>query len=390
MKIRFLLHDVFGRGGGVVTVTLSLAGELAKRHDVELVSMYGSSAAPAHRLPANVEVKSLVEPVAGNVNPRRARLSSRPSAVIPAAEKRSSSYNRYTDKVLRRYLASLSGGALVTMQPGLIIAAEALGTDQYVHVAQDHCPLKIRPGGIRKAYRQLGAGLDTFLTLSDQDGEDLRGLIKDRIPVATMTNGAPPYEGSLATCDRKVVIAAGRLSRIKGFDILIDAWTDVTRRQPDWQLQIWGEGNLRAQLQERIIRAGLQGQVRLMGFSTQVQKEMSEAAFLVLSSRHEGFGRVLIEAMACGLPVVSTDCPWGPRQIVDHEVNGLLVPSEEPRALAEAINDMIERGTSARLAMGRAGLARATENSQEVVARRWEELLTRLSEKKGLLDAVPR
>ena len=382
MKVRFLLHDVYGPGGGVVTVTLALAEELAKRHDVELVSVFGSNRPSVHALPSNVRVTSLVRPArdaqGGLAGRARAWASSRPSRVIPTAERRHDQYSRYSDQVLRRYLRSLDGGVLVTMQPGLNVAAARLGTNRYVRIAQDHLPIKARPRQLLEAYQQHADGLDMFLVLTKADARRARRLLGDRVPVRSMGNGTPDYAGPHSTQENKTVAAAGRLARIKGFDLLIAAWVQVAAAHPDWQLEIWGEGGLRGELEQQIEELGLRDQVRLMGYSNQLEVELSRASLFVLSSRAEGWGMVLVEAMACAVPVISVDCPTGPREIVTSGVNGVLVPTEDPAALGAAINDMIERGPEARRDMGRAGLARARELSQSSVAERWESLFTEL------------
>ena len=378
MKIRFLLHDVYGRGGGVVTVTLGLAAELARTHDVELVSLLGSNAPPVHPLPDGVRVRSLV-PADEDAEPLPRRLlrrwgSGRPSTLIPPAEPRYRQYDRYTDLVLRRYLRSVRDGVLVTMQPGLNIASARHGSAHCIRVAQDHRPFSGRPRGLLEAYRQHAAGLDVFLTLTRADAKRFRRMLGDRVVVRAMPNGSPPYDGPQSSQTSTTVVAAGRLARTKGFDVLVDAWARVAAVHPDWHLDIWGEGGSRAELEAQVARLGLTEQVRLRGFGTELHAEMSRASIFVLSSRAEGYPRVILEAMACGLPVVSTDCPSGPREMIDSGVDGVLVPVEDPDALGAAINAMIERGPEGRREMGRAGRERAEALSQPVVAQRWLKL----------------
>src|SRR4051794_36970683 len=158
MKIRFLLHDVYGPGGGVVTVPLGLAAELARHHDVELVSLFGGDGPAVHPLPAGVPVTSLI-PAHQREEPAFRRLlgrgtSDRPSRFVPADEPRYQEYSLYSDLVLRRYLRSVRDGVLVTMQPGLNVASARFGHERCLRVAQDHRPFAGRPGSITEAYRQ--------------------------------------------------------------------------------------------------------------------------------------------------------------------------------------------------------------------------------------------
>ncbi|HET7328693.1 MAG TPA: glycosyltransferase family 4 protein [Nocardioidaceae bacterium] len=381
MKIRILQHDLYGEGGGVLTVSLGLSEELARRgHEVELVSIRRPRAPSVHRLPTNVAVTSLTRTIPAHLrNGRRTWLRRwlmrQPSRIMPKREPRYDHYSLYTDLVLARYLWSVRDGAVISMQPGLNVALARLGRKRYVRVAQDHRPYVSRAGGIIRAYQRYAARLDAFLVLTEQDTRRYNEVLGHDVTVRTMTNSTPEYTGELSDQQHKVVVAAGRLSRSKGFDLLVDAWSQVAARHPDWQLRIYGEGSRRPDLEEQIRRLELQSSVRLMGFSTQLQAEMAASSVFVLSSRVEGYGMVLVEAMSCGVPVVSFDCPTGPRDIITHEVDGLLVPHRDVDGMAEAIIRMIELGPEGRLKLGAAARESAQQRSPSVVVTRWEELL---------------
>lgn len=383
MKVRFLLHDVFVKGGGVLTVTLGLAEALAATEDVEIVSLFGRKGEPVHQLGADLPRTVLI-----NVKERpqgheaEALGVHEPSQVIPAAESRYSTYSRYSDGVLRDYLGGLRDGALVTMQPGMSIAAARLGTPDYVRIAQDHRPFIARPKPIRNAYARSADGLDAFLTITSADEALYRDFLGDATRVELMPNGTPQFSGPPSTLDSKLVLAAGRLGHSKGFDLLIDAWRTVADKHPEWKLHIYGKGSERPALRAQINELGLQEQVHLKGFSTSLQERMAEASLFVLSSRVEGYGMVLVEAMACGVPVVSTDAPFGPAEIVSDGVDGLLVANEDPDALAAGILRMIELPRDERLAMGAAALAKAGERSHAAVAERWRTLIAECDEQR--------
>lgn len=137
------------------------------------------------------------------------------------------------------------------------------------------------------------------------------------------------------------VVAMGRLIPQKGFDLLLDAFSDVSLAFPGWKLVILGDGPERSELMSQARSLGIADRVQFLGAVRDPAPYLLRAGFLVMSSRFEGFGNVLIEAMACGLPVVSFDCPSGPAEIVNDGRNGMLVAPQDTAALAHAMKRMI-------------------------------------------------
>ncbi|ASK33643.1 glycosyl transferase [Alcanivorax sp. N3-2A] len=134
-----------------------------------------------------------------------------------------------------------------------------------------------------------------------------------------------------------VIVAAGRLTDVKGFDVLIDGFALAYRERRDIRLVILGDGELRYSLQNKIAKEVLEEKVCLMGFLENPYPYMARSSLFVLSSRMESFGNVLVEAMACGAQIVSTACRSGPMEILENGRWGKLVPVGSARAIAEAI-----------------------------------------------------
>lgn len=137
-------------------------------------------------------------------------------------------------------------------------------------------------------------------------------------------------------------VGAGRLSLEKGFDLLLTAFAKVHKEFPEWNLVIYGDGPERPAIERQIHELKLNGRVRLPGLATSLSVHLRTAGCFVLSSRREGLPNVLLEALACGCPVVATNCSDSISEIVQHGRNGLLIPSEDSESLTNALRRIME------------------------------------------------
>jgi glycosyltransferase involved in cell wall biosynthesis len=138
------------------------------------------------------------------------------------------------------------------------------------------------------------------------------------------------------------ILAVGRLERVKGYEKLIEAFASVAKRCADWELVILGDGSLRGELLSAIRALDLSRRVFLPGQVGNLRDWYGSAEFLVMTSQHEGFPNVLLEAMACGVPVVAFDCDSGPRNIIRDGIDGLLVADQDVLALIAAMARLID------------------------------------------------
>lgn len=171
-----------------------------------------------------------------------------------------------------------------------------------------------------------------------------------------------------------VLTAAGRLVPQKGFDLLLEAFARIAAAFPEWRLVIWGEGSERAALEAQRDRLGLGERVQLPGISSTPGAWLATAGVFVLSSRFEGWGNVLLEAMAAGRPVVAFDCPWGPREMITDGRDGLLVPCGDVAALAEALARLLG-DPALRLRLAAAARVSTRRFSIDRIAPRWDALV---------------
>ena len=175
--------------------------------------------------------------------------------------------------------------------------------------------------------------LDKFVVLTEEDYNNWPELNNVVVIPDPLTFSSSTY----SPLTERRVIAVGRYVYQKGFDLLLKAWAIVEKECPDWMLTIVGQGE-RLQYETLIDELKIdRNNGKLLGPTEQIQDEYLNSSFLVMSSRFEGFGMVLVEAMACGLPVVSFDCPCGPKDIIQDHVDGLLVENGNIEKLAEAI-----------------------------------------------------
>jgi glycosyltransferase involved in cell wall biosynthesis len=170
--------------------------------------------------------------------------------------------------------------------------------------------------------------------------------------------------------DRPVVVAVGRLAKMKGFEVLISAFSRVHRRM-DCRLVILGEGDARASLEAQMSKLGLQNDIWMPGFLHRPLRYVARSDVFVLSSRVEGFSNAMVEALALGTPVVSTNAPGGSAEILEDGYWGALVPVGDDEAMAEAIIGTIESPPHTRAAL----IQYSQRFNSKVIARRYMDLL---------------
>ena len=151
----------------------------------------------------------------------------------------------------------------------------------------------------------------------------------------------PPSDADGLTFKKPFVVAMGRLVDQKGFDLLIESFSKLANNYPNWNLVIIGEGDKRSKLVRLISRLGLESRILLAGRVKNPQTILCQADIFVLSSRYEGFPNALLEAMACGLPAISFNCPSGPAEIIRHNFDGILVPPGNSEKLSLAMDKLM-------------------------------------------------
>jgi len=209
-------------------------------------------------------------------------------------------------------------------------------------VAWEHFNYYISPNKMVKYARKMAVKYaDCVVVLGKNDLENYKKNCKKIKRLTYIYNPIAVNIEPKADMKSKKIIAMGRLNSQKGFDFLIEAWAKLESDFKDWEVNIFGEGLLKEQLQKQIDDKELK-KIFLRGYSKDVSKDMAESSIFVFSSRYEGFGLVLLEAQAIGLPCVSFDCKEGPAEIIDDGVNGFLVEPLNVNLLSEKMRTLMK------------------------------------------------
>lgn len=214
---------------------------------------------------------------------------------------------------------------------------------------------------------------DVLVTLTEQDQKKWEGIIN----TITIPNVLTTFPAKVADSTNKCLISVGRYDSQKGYDLLIEAWSLVVAKHPDWQMHIYGSGPLREFLQKMIDEYGIASSFILNPPTPEIYDKYLEHSIYVMSSRFEGFGLVLIEAMSCGLPCISFDCPSGPSEIIRNGVDGILIENGNVEKLSEAICRLIDNEQE-RKQMGIKARQNSLRYSKDRIMCDWDALFKRL------------
>jgi glycosyltransferase involved in cell wall biosynthesis len=339
--------------GGADRVTLTLLQHLDRGAFAPTLVLMRRTGKLLADVPADVDVNSLE---AANIL----------SAAVPL---RRLLRERQPDIVFSTSSGTNITAALATPRPGpRLVLSERSG------LVREH-PL-LKRWILVTAKRWLYGRADCVTAVCEGVADDLRARLGLRFsqtravfnPVVTPemnTLAAEPVDEPWLDGPTPVLVAAGRLTRVKAFDLLLEALASV-RRSHDCRLILLGEGPLRGSLENLASALGLRESVRFAGFVHNPYPYLRRGTIFVLSSHFEGLPGVLIQAMACGAPVIATDCPFGPNEIVTPGTDGMLVPPGDPRSLAEAIVTLLDDAPRRR-AMAEAGRASAQRFTLEKI-----------------------
>ena len=215
--------------------------------------------------------------------------------------------------------------------------------------------------------------INRIVTLTQGDADEWRKHIST--PIKIIPNPLTYFPESITNSQRPYyrIIAAGRIEDVKGFDCLIKAFAIIADKCPQWRVDIFGKGSKESSLQSLIAQYRLENRIAILPPTKDIYIEYQKSDFYVLSSQHEGLGMVLLEAMSCGIPCLSFDCDYGPREIIKDGVTGLLVEDGNIVKLAEGMLWMINHPDE-RILMGGKARKSVKHYQTNYIMQQWIEL----------------
>lgn len=373
MRVVFLISSM-GLGGAERVCSILVNGWVKLGYDVLLVTTYSGYSKSYYSIDGGATVINLFE--------------------LQYAQKYGGNYFGRLLK-LRSIITEFQPDVVVSFLPNVNIAAIlATAFTGIPCIVSERSDPEMQPIG--RIWSMACRWLYRFADAVTVQTESVAQRIGDIYPrirhVSVMPNPLPPElvnitplspSSSLAK-KRRTLLFVGRLSAEKRVDLIIESFAQIAQQHPDWDLHILGDGTMWEILQNCINDSELNmGRVRLLGQSNNPWKVMLESDAFVMASAYEGFPNALLEAVALGLPSVSTDCRSGPREIGNDGESVLLVPNDDKQALVSALDQLLGDATlRARLSQQGAEFVRAQFCLEHVLAR-WDDLFVRVCDRKG-------
>jgi glycosyltransferase involved in cell wall biosynthesis len=362
LRIGFVIPTL-GPGGAERVATLLSNDWVGRGHTVDLVTFESGVTEPFHALAQGVRVHRLREqPTASGLLPRLWANVGRISQ-------------------LRGLLRRLRPDVVVSFmtEANVIALAACRGLRLPVVISERNQPDRPGLGRARRLARRLTYGWAAGIVMQT---EALAAWARARfkVPVHVIPNPVPINEAprrreeDLENHAARLVVAIGRLTQQKGFDLLIESFGQIAPKYPDWRLIIYGDGPQRRELTLMAQGDLLQGRVALPGLTKDVAVALSQASIFVLPSRFEGFPNVLLEALSLGVPAIATECPGASAEILRDGTYGLLVPPDDVQAMKAALETMMTQ-PELRKAFAAKGPEAVHSYAIAQVSGRWLDLL---------------
>lgn len=361
MKLIFLVSDLHLWGGGERVAVLMANHYAAKSTEVTLLSVGKPGGVLLFEIDPAVKVEYLSIPLASGW-----KLFRKMEAIISVR----SYFRKQGNKPDKNRPVILLGMGNFPM----ILAAMVPKSNQLRRIGCPHSPYK----SISHIWRLLRwlfyRRLEVLVSLTKRDVPRLKRLHPD---VRVIPNPVSFYPDQAAKLEGRLILAIGRFDQPKGYDLMMEVFERFCKKNNDWQLKIIGDGPSRPEIEKIAHMKGMADRVTISPATGQIVQEYLAASIFLMTSRSEGLPMVLLEAQACGLPIVAYDCETGPAEMVHHGEDGYLVPLYHSQEMCERLHELASDG-NLRKAFG----AKARENVKRFLPDKifgaWDELFRTL------------
>jgi len=355
MNITYVIEDFYVNGGVERIVSAKANSLCANGHNVSIISIYSDSRTTTYHLDRGVSLISLNVPMANHNATKLVTLISRTSTLIKASVR--------------------LNHAIDTLKPDIIFFATTLSAlllplckTTAKKIFESHSAKIFTP--YNRLFLPMELNAYMVVCLTKDDAKEYRHAKR----VEVIPNFIETPSAFVKDYGVKRAVAVGRLEEVKGFDTLINMWTEIIKQQPDWQLDIYGEGSCHQSLQEQIDNFGLNASVHLRGRTENIMHTYTNYSLHLMTSRYEGLPMTLIEAQACGLPSVTFNFEYGASDVIIPNRTGLLIPQNDTIAFIAATLKMM-KDTALRQQYGVAAKAVIKKFGKEEIMKKWKDII---------------
>ncbi|EMN5658631.1 glycosyltransferase family 4 protein [Providencia rettgeri] len=355
-KIVFLIADISCVGGIERVNSLLSNGFINTDYDVEIISLYKTNENINYYLNKNITVSYI----------NNDSYTGRPGSVLRLIKHLLSfrKLNKKLNNTTRNYTIVNSFPMAILAFPACLFSKSRFIVIEHVHAFYYKKPLRTLRSLIYKSY-------DAIVALTEQD----KLFYNKKHPNVYKIENPLSFDTEIkADIDSKKIIAVGRLEKQKGFDLLINAYSQIDKKiRSGWTLNIYGQGGEKEHLQSLIEHYNLGNEVFLHGIVSNISEIYNKHSIFTFSSRFEGFGMVLVEAMNSGLSCISFDCPTGPKDILLNGEVGILIENGNVNKFGLALKNLM-MNDELRLNYSKKSIVRSNDFKLDAIIKKWKEL----------------
>lgn len=383
-SVTFLVHNLYFMGGTTRAITNS-ANLLSKAgYQVHIISVFKGHIEPFFPLNSSIQITPIIDYTKGSKKRMVNILFNRMNHFFPKIfaakeihpdEPGIKQFSRFIEKQIIQTIQSVNTDVLISTRASYNLLVAKYANKSVLRIAQEHMLFTKHTDDLQQAIKESYSTFDKVTTLTRADAEQYKFFLPSE-KIFVLPNSLPEELENLSVNKKdKIIISAGRFEEEKGFDLLINAIAKIKDNMNTWQVHIYGDGPEKSNLLQLIRDNRLENIIVLNSSTKELHKKMLQSQIYALPSRFEGFGMVLIEAMATSNAVVAFNCPVGPKEIISHNENGVLVDELDIEQFAIALQMLILDETKIKK-LANKGKKKSKEYQQQSIIKLWGKLLS--------------